>query len=174
MVTSNLHYASRTWVELLPRNMHGQRSPSIGNRNIHSNSLRCVGSVWLVFYKCKCEKIKCGQKKIFIKVRSCLFYPQAPIADGTLSLIRLIDYTNNSLIVQPTSWPSIFRCPNVRVAPQPYLELALQLIGPPTSQPNPILKNITINKIELFDREQIEYSNVSSNSFIIPPLNLQV
>ena len=47
-------------------------------------------------------------------------------------------------------------------------------VGPLTNQPNPIQRNITSDKIQLFEREQTKYSNVSSNSSVILSLDLQV
>ena len=71
------------------------------------------------------RKSKNWQKTIFIEVQAYLL----PLLTGAplwwnfepFSFIRLADYTNDSQIIQSTSSPYNSRCPNVRVAPQPYL-----------------------------------------------------
>ena len=86
----------------------------------------------------------------------------------TLFFLLGLSIINDSLIVRPTGWPYNYRCPDIHVAHQPYIHT--WVVNPPTNQPNPIQKKMTINKIQLFDRDQTKHSNVSSNSSIIPSL----
>jgi len=66
-----------------------------------------VGLIGLVKSKYKCGKTKCGQNMIFIEVQPRLL----PLLTGafrrwnfkSFSFIRLVNYTNGFLIVQPTS-----------------------------------------------------------------------
>jgi len=92
------------------------------------------------------RKNKSGQNAIFIEVRPTPTYSihghPLSMEFWTLFFIRSIDYTNDSLIY------------NLRVDPTtlgvPTYALHLNrtwIVGPPTNQPNPIQRNMTINKI---------------------------